>query len=88
VGTNLLPTSGKELQVSQPTDDQKAVSKLFDGFVWPSIDGNSEHDRATVFDLLYAENPKLKGIRKNKSTRWIHLPTSNVRILKPHDCRP
>lgn len=79
-GTNLLATSGKRLQVSQPTEDQKAVSKRFNGFVWPSINGNSKHDKATVFDLLYAEEPKLKQSRKNKSTRWIHLPTNNVRM--------
>lgn len=76
-----LATSGRELQVSQPTEDQKTASMDFDGFVWPSISGNSkQHDKATVFDLLYAEEPKLTRSRENKSTRWIHLPTNNVRV--------
>lgn len=48
-----LAKSGKGLQTSQPTGPQKDVSERFSGLIWPSIDGNSKRDKATMFDMLY-----------------------------------
>ncbi|KAK4038130.1 hypothetical protein C8A01DRAFT_17749 [Parachaetomium inaequale] len=78
VDTNLA-RSGRGRRVSQPTEAQQAANKRLEGFVLPSMDGDFKRDRATVFDLLYGEEPKLKESRKSRGVRWIHIPSNNVR---------
>jgi ankyrin repeat protein len=75
-----LAGGGQALQVTPPTEPQKTASKDFTGFIWPSIDGHSKYDKASVFDMLYADEPKLKKSRKDKDVRWIHVPSNNVRL--------
>ncbi len=73
-----LAGSGQHLRVSEATASQQAASKQFDGFVWPSVDGRSKYDKASVFDMLYQDNPMLKETRRNRGVRWIHIPSNNV----------
>ncbi|KAK3899739.1 hypothetical protein C8A05DRAFT_36634 [Staphylotrichum tortipilum] len=77
IDSNLGGGGGQVLKVSPPTEAQRAVAKEFDGFIWPSIDGHSKYDQASVFDMLYADEPKLKKSRKDKDVRWIHIPSNN-----------
>ncbi len=77
-----LAGGGQALQLTPPTVAQLEASKDFTGFIWPSIDGHSQYDKASVFDMLYAGKPKLRTSRKDKDVRWIHVPSNNVRLYR------